>query len=270
MRDSQTCPACPPRQPGWRVLAGLSLVWFLGMLLLGPWLSYADDAAVALIRKREDILRRQTNFGRYQMQLVRPTWERALHFLSWDDTVQRRTFTRIVNPPKDKDTTFLKVGVNLWTYLPKLERDLKLPPSMMLNAWMGSDFTNDDMVKAASILDDYTHQIVERQGTGAAEVVTIVSLPQPTAPVVWGKLQHQLTGEGMPLETAFYDEHGTLVRRLTYTQVRTFNGHSLPTRWIMQPTEPGQRTELHIEHIEFDLAIPPAVFERSHLSRRGP
>ena len=167
----------------------LSLAWLLsGLVLLGPGLSRADEAALALIQKREDILRSQTNFGRYRMQLVRPTWERTLAFLSWDDVVQKRSFTRLLAPAKDKDTTFLKVGVNLWTYLPKLERDIKLPPSMMLNAWMGSDFTNDDMVKVASTIEDYTHQTVERQGAGSDEVVTIVSLPKPEAAVVWGKL----------------------------------------------------------------------------------
>ncbi len=262
---------CDARSPLRQSLVRLWLAWLLsGLCLLGPGLSRADETALALIQKREDILRSQTNFGRYRMQLVRPTWERTLAFLSWDDVVQKRSFTRLLAPAKDKDTTFLKVGVNLWTYLPKLERDIKLPPSMMLNAWMGSDFTNDDMVKVASTIEDYTHQTVERQGAGSDEVVTIVSLPKPEAAVVWGKLQHRLTGAGMPLETAFYDEHGILVRRLLYARVQTFNGHSLPTHWTMLPADPAQRTELHIEHIEFNLEIPPAIFERSHLSRRGP
>jgi hypothetical protein len=241
-----------------------------GSLLIWPTLSTADEEALALIRKREDILRSRTNFGRYRMQLIRPTWERAIAFVTWDDVANRRSFTRILAPPKDKDTTFLKVGYNLWTYLPKLERDLKLPPSMMLNAWMGSDFTNDDTVKVTSTIEDYTHRTIARQGEGPDEIVTIESLPKPDAPVVWGKLIHRLTGEAMPLETEFYDEHDRLVRRLVFENVQEFKGHSLPTRWTMLPsTEPGQRTVMHIEHIEFDLAISPTVFERAHLSRRG-
>jgi outer membrane lipoprotein-sorting protein len=244
---------------------------FIGLLLI--WLdgsAAAELTARALIRKSQDLLRSQSNVGRYRMQISRPDWQRTILLRSWDERAGKRFFIRILAPRKDKDTTFLKVGGNMWMYLPKLERDIKIPPSMMLSSWMGSDFTNDDLVKMSSVVDDYTHRIIGRQGSGDKEVFTIESLPKPEAAVVWGRLVHRLTAEGLPLEQEFYDEHGKLVRRLVFEDVKLLGGRRLPTRWIMQPlVKPGRRTIMEIERIEFDVDIPPTVFKRANLSRRG-
>jgi len=245
---------------------------FIGLWLLGSAASVAADtpAARELIQRFQDLMRSETNVGRYRMQIIRPAWERQIVFMSWDEVTGRRSFIRILAPQKDKDTTYLKVGDNLWTYLPKLERDIKLPPSMMLRPWMGSDFSNDDLVKASSVLDDYTHQTIGRAGVGEAEVFTIESLPKPDAAVVWGKLVYRLTAEGLPLEAQFYDEHGKLVRHMAYEDVKNFNGRRLPARRIMQSvTESGHRTVLEIEQVTFDQPIPSSVFERANLSRAG-
>jgi hypothetical protein len=256
----------------WRCLPLRLALLLVGLLLVGLSSPAVDDPiAHELIRKREVILRSQTNIGRYRMQVIRPTWQRSITFVGWDDVPGKRSFLRVLAPPKDKDTAFLKVRGNLWMYMPKLERDLKLPPSMMLGSWMGSDFTHDDLVKAASVIDDYTHRTLARETVGSAEIFTIESLPKPEAPVVWGKLVHRVTEDGMPLETTFYDEHGKLVRRLLYEAITNVHGHPMPTRWSMQPlTEVGHQSVLEIERLEFDVPIPEAVFERANLTRREP
>ncbi len=33
----------------------------------------------------------------------------------------------------------------MWEYLKNTETTIKIPPSMMLQSWNGSDFTNDDL-----------------------------------------------------------------------------------------------------------------------------
>lgn len=262
---------CPRSDPLQHSITPMCLALLVALLLVWPHVSAADEpSAHELIRRFQDLVRSRTNVGDYRMQIIRPTWQRSITFTSWDDVVSKRSFVRVLAPQKDKDTTYLKVGANLWMYLPKLERDIKLPPSMMFRPWMGSDFTNDDLVKASSVLDDYTHKTIGRQGTGADAVFTIASLPKPEAAVVWGKLVYRLTAEGMPLEAEFYDEHGKLLRRLVYEDVQNFDGRRLPARRIMQPLdEPGHRTVLEIKRIEFDADIPEAVFELANLSRRG-
>jgi hypothetical protein len=242
----------------------------VGLLCLWSHPGAADPLAQSLIRKLQDLLRSKTNVGHYHMHVIRPTWQRRITFMNWEDVINQRAFIRILAPPKDAGTTFLKVRSNLWTYLPQLERDLKLPPALMLRPWMGSDFTNDDVVKVASIVEDYTHATIGQQAVGEDEVFTIASLPKPDAAVVWGKVVHRLTAAGLPLEAEFYDEHGKLVRRLVYDNVQQRSGRRFPARWTMQPmSTPEQRTALEVETIEFDVAIPESVFERANLSRIG-
>lgn len=237
--------------------------------LTAAWpLAASELAAADLIAKVQALLRSDTNIGVYRMEIVRPEWRREIRLKSWDDRPGKRFFVRILAPKKDKDTTFLKVGGNLWMYLPKLERDIKMPPSMMLTSWMGSDFTNDDLVKSSSVVDDYDHRLIARQGTGAAAVATIESIPKPEAPVVWGKLVHRVRLDGTPLDEVFYDERGAAVRRLSFEAVRELGGRRIPTRWVIEPLgKEGHRTVMVIEEIAFDVAIPEPIFGRANLSR---
>ncbi len=267
----RTAPPARPRAAGGgslgRLVAGALVLLALGHS--GAVSADPDEAAVELVRKVQELLRSDTNIAVYRMEVVRPEWRRAMRLKSWDDRPGKRFFIHILSPVKDRDTTFLKVGGNLWIYLPKLERDIRMPPSMMLTSWMGSDFTNDDLVKSSSVVDDYEHRILSRQGRGKDQVTTIESLPLPDAPVVWGKLIHRVRADGMPLDELFFDERGREVRKLSFEAVKELDGRRIPTRWVLQPTgKPGHSTVLEIEDIAFDAAIPEATFERANLSRR--
>ena len=246
------------------VIAGLAMLFLTG----AP--TAADPEAEALVRKLEDVLRSNSSIGVYRVEVIRPSWRRVMRMKYWDDRTAGRFFIRLLAPKKDKDTTFLKVGGNLWMYLPKLERDVKLPPSMMLNSWMGSDFTNDDLVKQSSTVEDYTHRIIDREGTGADSIITVEWLPKPEAAVVWGKVVLRLHPDGIPLDQVFFDERGTAVRRIVFDKVGTVGGRRTPTQWTVVPLdEPDHQTVLVIEEAEFDIAIAERTFQRANLSRSG-
>ena len=153
-----------------------------------------------LIQKVQDRLRSDTSIIRYRMRIVTADWQREVSMDAWDDRTQKRFFIRILAPKKDKNTTWLKNGGNLWMYLPKLERDIRIPPSMMLSNWMGSDFTNDDLVKMESVVEDYTHRVL----ADVEGVLTIESVPRPDAPVVWGKIIRRVTFNAMPLSEDYF------------------------------------------------------------------
>ncbi len=242
------------------LLAGLV---FLGLAC--PVHAADDPEAQAVIEKLDRLLRSDTNQARYSMRVETPSWQRDIRMDSWDDRPNDSFFIRILSPKKDRDTSFLKVGPNLWMYIPKLERDIRIPPSMMLSSWMGSDFTNDDLVKSSSIVEDYTHRIIERTD----KVLVVESLPKPEAPVVWGKLVHRIMADGMPIEAEYFDEHGKLIRRMAFEAVRNMGGRRIPTRWVMQPmNKPGKKTIMIIESIAFDIPIPAETFERANLKRK--
>ncbi len=237
--------------------------WLLPFILLfAPQAACADDRALELIRHVQDLLRSKTSVARYAMTIKRPDWRRELRFDAWDDRAHRRFFIRMLAPRKERGAAWLKDGPNLWMYLPKLERDIRIPPSMMLSSWMGSDFTNDDLVKMESVVHDYAHRLIGEDDAGW----TVESIPKPDAPVVWGKLVHRIGRDGLPLEERFYDEHGALARTLRFLDPREMDGRRIPARWVMEPADkPGRRTILRIERIDFDAAIPPSVFTRANL-----
>lgn len=223
-----------------------------------------DGEALDAMKDLQKLLRSNTSIARYRMQVITPEWQRSMQLDSWDDRPGKRFFIRIITPKKDKGTSFLKAGPNLWMYLPKLERDIRIPPSMMLSSWMGSDFSNDDLVKSSSVVEDYSHRIIARHG----DIVVIESLPNPDAPVVWGKLIHRIRTNGQPLSEEFYDEDGNRLRILHFESPRKIGGRRIPSRWIMEPLDrPGHRTIMTIEAIEFDVPISDAVFTRKNLKR---
>lgn len=233
-----------------------------------PAESITDDAeAKALVKKVQDLLRSDTSIARYTMRIETPEWQREVRLDAWDDRLSKRFFIRILAPKKDRDTTWLKDGGNLWMYLPRLERDIRIPPSMMLSSWMGSDFTNDDLVKMESVVEDYHHRLIHRD----QQKFVIESIPRPEAAVVWGKIVHTISVDGIPLADDYYDEHGRHIRHLSFDQVRMMDGRRIPTRWIMQPLNDeaarGKRTVMLLESIRFDVPIPDSVFTRANLRR---
>jgi len=153
----------------------------------------------------------------------------------------------------------------MWQYIPKIERIIKIPPSMMLQNWMGSDITNDDMVKQSSIVDDYNAKMLGRKGS----IVTIELIPKPDAAVVWGKIVSQIdTTHYTGVEDLFYDEDGSKVRVFTYSGVKQFGRYYLPTVWQVRPfNKKGHMTTIRILNAEYDSEIDPAYFSKSALKR---
>ena len=254
------------------VLASLGPPSVLADVICKDALTLRDTQAEAdaLIQQMEDLTRADTNVSTYRMQVIRPGDNREFRVRSWDDRTGERSFIHILAPRRDADTTFLKVGGNLWIYLPRLERAIKIPPAMMLNSWMGSDFTNDDIVRESSAINDYTNTIRSREpGPKGTELVTIESIPHRDAPVVWGKVVAKIRSDGIPVRQQFYDEDGELVRTMRFEAVATLGGRTMPTRLVMIPEDQeNHSTILTIEDAIFGEPIADDVFTRVNLSRR--
>jgi outer membrane lipoprotein-sorting protein len=216
---------------------------------------------LSIVRNVENRLWSQTNHGSYLMIIKTHYWKRTLELEAWMQRPQR-TLVRIHSPMKEKGVGSLRLGNEMWNYLPKVNRTIKVPPSMMLQPWMGSDFSNDDLVKESSLLNDYNHQVKEiKKATGEA-LYQVISTPKENAAVVWGHIELWVRkSDLMPLRQAFFDEHGDRVKQLTYDQVKRVGGRLLPTHWIMQPMDkPNRQTELLIKRMEFDQPMDKALF----------
>ncbi|HET7372853.1 MAG TPA: outer membrane lipoprotein-sorting protein, partial [Gemmatimonadaceae bacterium] len=202
------------------------------------------------------------------MTVTTPRWTRTLELSTWIER-PRRSFIRILAPAKEAGIGSLRIGGEMWNYLPAVERTIKIPPSMMLQPWMGSDFTNDDLVKESSLIDDYTHRFVAGDTSDAA-VYVVESTPKPDAAVVWGRIVMRVRrSDFLPTREEFYDERGALVRVMTFSDIRTLGERTIPTKWEMRPTaKPGNVTTVVMTRATYDAPIASDVFTQRNLEKR--
>jgi outer membrane lipoprotein-sorting protein len=233
----------------------------------------ADAREIA--RRQEDTLRGDGAYLEARMTVVSPRLPtpRVVELRSWDDRLRHRSFIRILSPPKDAGTGFLMQRPNLWMYVPRVERTMRIPPSMMLQSWMGSDFTNDDLVRESSQLDDYDHRLLgidpAPEGHDGLRAWVVEFLPHEDAPVVWGRIVAWIETEHYTaLRQEFYDEEGVKLRRFELGDVREVQGRYFPHRWAMTPLDKvGHSTVLEIREIRFDEVFDEEIFTTRNLKR---
>jgi hypothetical protein len=241
---------------------------------LAAELDELDGTAIA--RRAEDVLRSDRTYMEATMTVVSPRLgkPRRVTFRSWDDRVEDRSFIRILSPSKDAGTGFLRLPPNLWTYVPRVERTMRIPPSMMLQPWMGSDFTNDDLVNESSAVEDYEHRLLRiddsPEGHEGQHAYVLEYKPREEAPVVWGRIVGWIAVEHFtPLRQDFYDEHGVKVRSMRFGDIREVDGRRVPHLWIMTPLEKkGHETRLQLERIDFDASFDDGIFTTRNLKKR--
>jgi len=224
-----------------------------------------------IVDRANKALRGNTSHARLTMDIVTPSWERRLDVEGWNRD-RELAFILIHAPPKEQGTVTLRRRNEMWLWLPRVERVVKVPPSMMHNSWQGSDFTYEDIVKADSIVQDYTHRLLERTPEDGRIVYKIQADPKPEAPVVWGKVLFWAAvypgDEVVGLKEEDYSERGELVRTITLSDIKRMGGRLVPARLECRPwRKPGQKTTLQYRDIEFDLPLETSFFSLSRLQR---
>jgi outer membrane lipoprotein-sorting protein len=247
--------------------SALVLTTFL-LCLPRPAIQASEPDALVIAKSCDAALKGKTEQGTASMTVSTPEWHRTLEMKFWYDYPQK-TFIRITAPAKDAGTGTLRIGTNMWTYLPSVERVVKIPPSLMLQAWMGSDFTNDDLVKESSLPTDYTHAI---QGDATEEgdlCYRLIAIPKAQAAVVWGKLVLLIRkSDYLPRREEFYDDQGALVKTLYFDQFRKVGSREYPMHWRMvSHNKPGHETDLTFSSLAFDRRVSADVFTRQNLER---
>jgi outer membrane lipoprotein-sorting protein len=239
----------------------------LAAVLLSPAAARAQDAT-DIVTKAERHLRGKTNIAETTMRIVRPGWSREMSLKSWESG-RDAAMILITAPARDAGTVFLKRGSEVWNWIPSIERIIKIPPSMMMQSWMGSDFTNDDLVKESSIVEDYSHAVVGDSTIEDRDCYVVELLPKPEAAVVWGKLRLWITKKDyLELRVEYYDENGALEREMNMSDVKEMGGRLLPTVLEMhRPDQPNTKTVLRYRSVEFDTPIADGFFSEQNMKR---
>jgi outer membrane lipoprotein-sorting protein len=240
----------------------------IASLLLIPFAEVVAQDATEIVTRADQHLRGKTNVAETTMRIVRPDWSREMSLKSWE-AGRDRAMILITAPARDAGTVFLKRGTEVWNWLPSIERIIKIPPSMMMQAWMGSDFTNDDLVKESSMVTDYAHAIIGDTTIEGRDCFVIELVPKPEAAVVWGKLRLWITKEDyLELRVEYYDENGGLVREMKMSDVREMGGRIIPTVLEMSLSgQPSKKTVLRYRSVEFDKPIPESFFSEQNMKR---
>lgn len=242
----------------------LILICVLSLLLHAWSLKIKPEQALnakEIIKKSEDRLRGQTSIAELSIDIIRPTWSRTMKVKGW---TKGETFSMIfiTAPVKDKGTVFLKRHKEVWNWLPSIERIIKLPPSMMTQSWMGTDFTNDDLVKESSVVNDYTQQITGEAIIQGRKCWKIEMIPLPEAAVVWGKVILWIDQQDfLQLRIEFMDEEYEPVNLMQCSDIRELGGRMIATRMEMMPVDkPGNKTVLKYQSIIFNQPIADDFF----------
>ena len=226
-----------------------------------------------IVRRVEDALQGDTAEMRAVMTITTPRWTRVVRFHSWNDGLGDRSFIRILDPRKDRGTGFLRLERSFWTYLPRVERIMRIPPSMMLQPWMGSDFTNDDLVRESSMVDDYEALAIGEDQIDGAAALGVRLTPHEDAPVVWARVELWAEKERFaPLLFLYYDEPEAgrfeLLRRMTFSDIRQVSGRPFPHTWEVIPLDKeGHSTVIAIEKIQLDEPLSESIFTQKYLRR---
>lgn len=240
----------------------------LTVALATTLLSQAQDAT-EIIRKAEEKMRGKTSaYSEMTIDIVRPKWNRSMSLKSWSKGDDYSLMV-VTQPAKDAGTAFLKRNKEVWNWVPSIERSIKMPPSMMMQSWMGTDLKNDDLVRESSTVTDYTHKLAGDSTIAGRKCWKIILIPKPDAPVVWGKVVAFVDQKDyVQLKAEQYDEDGYLVNVLNSSDIKTMDGMVMATRIEFIPVEnPGQKTVMIVNKMEFNRPMEDSFFTVENMKR---
>jgi outer membrane lipoprotein-sorting protein len=227
----------------------------------------AQDAK-EIVRKSDQLMRSNSSYSEMEMTIVKPGWSRTVSMKAWA-LEPDYALMYVTAPARDKGSVTLKRKNEVWNWLPSAQRVIKIPPSMMLQSWMGSDFTNDDLVRQSSIVEDYNHKLVGEEKIDGYECYKIEMIPKPEAGVVWGKILVWISKEKfLQVKSEFYDEDGFLVKTFKGSNEKKMGGRDILTRWEMIPEDkPGNKTILEYKDIKFNYKVDVSFFSEQNMKR---
>lgn len=243
------------------------IIKIISLVVLFSFTLIAQNAE-EIIRKAEDKIKGETAHGKFKMTVETPDYTRELVMEAWYEGNEKALIV-IESPPKEADNKTLKIGNEMWNYLSNTETTIKVPPSMMLQSWNGSDFTNDDIVRESDLADDYKEEITGEEEIDGKLCWVIEMIPNEDAPVVWGRLIYWVQKETtLPARVEYYDEKDKLMRYMTFGKIEQMGGRKIPTVWKMNDVvNEGESTTIEILSMEFNINIPGSKFSFRELER---
>ncbi|MBU3713662.1 MAG: outer membrane lipoprotein-sorting protein [Ferruginibacter sp.] len=241
------------------------LILALYIFIILP-ISVCSQTAREVIEKSEEKMRGLTSQCEITLRTIRPNWSRSFKIKAW---LKGNDYSMLLvtAPARDKGIVYLKRKKEVWNWIPSIEKVIKLPPSMMSQSWMGTDFSNDDLVKESSLLKDYSHSFFNDTIINGRLCYKIILIPLSGATVVWGKLIICIDKErSIQLHIQFYDEDNVLINTMNADEVKIMDNRLIPTHFEIIPADkPNQKTEMVYESVLFNRNINDEFFSTNQM-----
>jgi len=234
-----------------------------------PVVSFADTQALSateIVNRSDQQMRGDSSYTVATMEIIRPDWTRSMSMKTWSKG-QDLSLVLVTAPAKDKGTASLKRFKEMWNWIPGIERVIKIAPSMLGQSWMGSDFTNDDLINQSSIVVDYSHTLLGEETFDGEVTYVIDAVAKPDAPVVWSKVKLWISKTHyLQRKVEFYDEFDDLINTMNTYDLKEMGGRMLATKMEMIPADkPNQKTVLITHEAQFDFDIGEAFFSQAQM-----
>jgi len=228
---------------------------------------FAQDAK-EIIKKADEKWQGMSNYMEMKMTIVRPEYKREITFKSWSKD-RDYSITLITSPAREKGQSFLKRKNDMWTWNPNISRYIKLPTAMMSQGWMGSDFTNDDVLKESSVVTDYTHKLIGSEILDGIDCYIIEMTPTEEAAIVWEKVKKWISKDAYDqLKSEYYDEDDELVKSDRGYDIKIMDDRTIPTRIEILPADkPGNKTIVNILKIKYNIKVKDSFFSQQNMKR---
>jgi outer membrane lipoprotein-sorting protein len=241
------------------------LVFLIAMILFSNLQAADSKADIKKILDSVDRLyRADRSSATVEMRIETPEWKRTLEINVWAQGLEK-TFIRILSPQKDKGVATLRIQNEMWNFFPKIDKTMKVPPSMMMGSWMGSDFTNDDLVKESTLLKDYDSKLLSSTDNN----YYIELKPKENTATVWGKIVVVVKKENtQPVRQEYYDDKGIKMREIVFKEMRTFGSKTIPAIMELTPfNKPGHKTTIEYKQLDFEH-VDNNIFTQMNLQKR--
>jgi hypothetical protein len=218
-----------------------------------------------VLARLDDLYRSSASVARMEIAVTSPRNVRTMRLRAWTRG-EEKVLVVVEAPPREEGTATLRDGQNLWNWLPRIARTIRVPPSMMLGSWMGTDFTNDDLVKESSLRRDFDARVERRslEPPGWWLGLTV----KPGAVGRWARIEILVGDDGLPVEERHFDRKGRLARTMRFDEVKVLGGRRIPSHMTLVPEGlEGQRTEMRYLEARFDADVPESTFSLSRLEQ---
>ncbi len=244
---------------------------FIPVLLLWTVSLMAQPSISDVLHDLDQLYRSDNSHANMSMHIVTEHWERTLTMETWSEG-RDKTFIKVLSPARQAGSATLRIGSEMWNYLPNTNSTVRIPPSMMTGSWMGSDITNNDIVKEITYAGDYTAEFISDQGDDSQRAQYFLKLtPKPSTAVVWSYIVCAIsTDPVLPVWEKYYDQHDNLIKTVTFSDVQVMSGRTIPTEMKVIPADkPEQSTTITWSNTSFNQGVSEDIFSLDNLQSGG-